>query len=284
MIIFIVLWSNDTTLLIGKSSTSKSEVVLYYDVHLETIFDIFLARSLLQGGRLKSTIQKRTNKLTKRLLVMEWVDPPFCGGHWIRKYDLLNRCYAIIFYGWKMRTGMKKRVTRWKTTDSLKILNIYTEMWLLFFSFMHYSWYGPFDWNRTRDCPQFGWTIETNNMERNRRVRSGYCDRCLLWIRFRKKYVWCKEVSKRFCKASKQPRRNSVCGKWRSIFCPTQSEIIDGCCHYGALCLQRKRRACPVSSGQRSTIFIESYWQLSSDEVLMNTVWKTSEKLTRFPS
>ena len=39
--------------------------------------------------QLESVVQeKRTNKSAKRILVMEWVDPPFCGGHWIRKYDL----------------------------------------------------------------------------------------------------------------------------------------------------------------------------------------------------
>jgi iron complex transport system substrate-binding protein len=40
---------------------------------------------------LESTIarEKRNhenNATPKKVLVMEWVDPPFCGGHWIRKY------------------------------------------------------------------------------------------------------------------------------------------------------------------------------------------------------
>lgn len=37
-------------------------------------------------NELKSIIEeKRTNRTKKRILLMEWVDPPYCGGHWIRK-------------------------------------------------------------------------------------------------------------------------------------------------------------------------------------------------------
>ena len=37
--------------------------------------------------RLESLVrEKRTGRsTTKRILVMEWIDPPFCGGHWIRE-------------------------------------------------------------------------------------------------------------------------------------------------------------------------------------------------------
>jgi len=38
--------------------------------------------------------RKRGNKQPKKLLVMEWVDPPFCGGHWIREYYLLFANYV----------------------------------------------------------------------------------------------------------------------------------------------------------------------------------------------
>ncbi len=42
--------------------------------------------------QLESVVRENNNNLNKpasvpeKVLVMEWVDPPFCGGHWIRKY------------------------------------------------------------------------------------------------------------------------------------------------------------------------------------------------------
>jgi len=40
-------------------------------------------------NELKSIVEeKRTNRTKKRMLLMEWVDPPYCGGHWIRKKEI----------------------------------------------------------------------------------------------------------------------------------------------------------------------------------------------------
>ena len=45
---------------------------------------------------LESIVQEKrsckSSTIPKKVLVMEWVDPPFCGGHWIRK---LNDCRLL---------------------------------------------------------------------------------------------------------------------------------------------------------------------------------------------
>jgi len=42
-------------------------------------------------NELKSIVEeKRTNRTKKRILLMEWVDPPYCGGHWIRKKEIVE--------------------------------------------------------------------------------------------------------------------------------------------------------------------------------------------------
>ena len=36
--------------------------------------------------KLQSVVkEKRSNRATKKMLLMEWCNPPFCGGHWVRE-------------------------------------------------------------------------------------------------------------------------------------------------------------------------------------------------------
>lgn len=52
-------------------------------------------------NELKSIVEeKRTNRTKKRMLLMEWVDPPYCGGHWIRKKEIAeSETLANYVYG-----------------------------------------------------------------------------------------------------------------------------------------------------------------------------------------
>lgn len=94
--------SSQTVFMALKEAGIDAKVVLLtpmnlYDVitNMQQVADAagISARGKVLCDELRSNLEQlesiiRENKIAsvpKKVLVMEWVDPPFCGGHWIRK-------------------------------------------------------------------------------------------------------------------------------------------------------------------------------------------------------